>query len=374
VHTGNSIQIYRSNGHQLDMVFSAVSRVPGSWQFAPGDQFFVADFNGDGKDEVVVYNSSNWNKEYMGLLADDGNDGLRLIRRYDDKMPGWQFHKNDRFHVADFTGDGRQDLIVQNTKDWNIPYVGMLQSEGNGFRVVRRYDKLLAGWQMNKNDVLYPGDFNGDGKADLYIWNGKDWSTRYMGMLRSTGSSYKFIKRFDNTLAGWQMKKGDKHYVGDFNGDGKDDLYVFNGTDWSTAYLAMLRSDGATLSMVRRYDGNAPGWQMRKNDRHFVGDIDKNGRADLFVYNSSDWSTEYLGTMISSGTALACSWKSDWVGEWNLGSVDRFEPCDFEGVGGKRDLIVHNRDWLGMIRATPTLSLRRIYHKWIHNYRHGRNW
>jgi hypothetical protein len=27
-----------------------------------------------------------------------------------------------------------------------------------------------------------------------------------------------------------------------------------------------------------------------------------------------------------------------------------------------------------MIRATPTLSLRRIYHKWIHNYRYGRNW
>jgi len=54
--------------------------------------------------------------------------------------------------------------------------------------------------------------------------------------------------------------------------------------------------------------------------------------------------------------------------------VDRFEPCDFEGVGGRRNLIVHNIDWLGMIRATPTLSLRRIYYKWIHNYKYGRNW
>ena len=57
--------IYRSNGSQLDVVFSAVERVPGSWQFKPGDQFFVGDFNGDGKDEVVVFNSTDWVMEYL---------------------------------------------------------------------------------------------------------------------------------------------------------------------------------------------------------------------------------------------------------------------------------------------------------------------
>lgn len=374
VQTGNSIQIYRSNGFRLDLAFSAVERVPGSWQFQSGDQFFVGDFNGDGKDEVVVYNSANWNQEYLGLLADDGAGGLRLIRRYDDKMTGWQFNKRDRFHVADFTGDGRQDLIVQNGEDWSIPYVGMLRSDGNGFTIVRRYDQTLAGWHMRKGDRLYVGDFDGNGRDDLYVWNGSDWSVRYMAMMRSDGNSYTMVRRFDNSLAGWQMRKGDRHYVGDFNSDGRDDLYVFNGEDWSIAYLAMLRSTGAGLAMTRRYDGNAPGWQMRRHDQHWVGDVDGNGRADLFVYNHHDWGPEYLGTMISNGSALTCSWKADWVGEWNLGSVDEFEPCNYEGAAGRRNLIVHNDNWLGMIRATPTLSLQRIYHRWIHNYRHGRNW
>ena len=157
-------------------------------------------------------------------------------------------------------------------------------------------------------------------------------------------------------------------------GDGKADLYVFNGSDWSIAYLGMLRSTGNALDMTHRYDGNVPGWQMRRNDRHYSADIDGNGKADLFVYNALDWSSEYLGTMISSGNSLTASWAVDWVGEWNLGQVDQFEPCNFEGVGGRRDLFVHNHDWFGMIKATPALSLQRLYYRWIHNYHYGRNW
>ena len=77
--------------------------------------------------------------------------------------------------------------------------------------------------------------------------------------------------------------------------------------------------------------------------------------------------------MVSNGLGLSASWRADWVGEWNLGSVDRFEVCGYEGLGD-RNLFVHNQDWFGMMRATPALSLQRIYYRWIHNYRHGRNW
>jgi hypothetical protein len=374
VHNGNSIMIYRSNGTQLDVVFSAVERVPGSWQFQPGDRFYVGDFNGDGKDEVAVFNGTNWVTEYLGLLADDGANGLRLIARYDNSMPGWDFRKNDQFHVADWNGDGRKDLIVFNGPDWSIPYVGMLRSTGTGFTLAKRYDGSMPGWQMKPGDRHYVGDFTGDGKEDLWVFNGGDWSIPYLGMLSSSGTALSMSKRYDATMPGWQMKPGDQHWVGDFNGDGKRDLFVFNGDGWSMAYLGMLASTGSQLTMTRRYDGNAPGWQMRRNDRHWLADVNRDGKADLFVYNSADWSTEYLGTMISSGTDLACAWKADWVGEWNLGAVDRFEPCDWEGAGGTRDLIVHNSNWLGMIKATPGLSLQKLYFRWIHNYRYGRNW
>ena len=191
-------------------------------------------------------------------------------------------------------------------------------------------------------------------------------------MLRSDGSKLTMTRRYDATLPNWRMTAGDRHYVGDFDGDGNADLYVFNGSNWSMAYLGMLRSTGAALAATARYDGNVPGWQMRKNDQHWLAEL--NGRAGLFVFNWQDWSTEYLGSMTSSGSGLAAVWAADWVGEWNLGGVDRFAACDYEGAGYRRDLFVRNQDWFGMIRATPGLTLDRLYYRWIHTYHYGRNW
>lgn len=373
VHNGNSILIYRSDGSQLDIEFSAVGRVPGSWQFKPGDQFYIGDFNGDGKDEVVVYNGSDWAKEYLGLLADDGNNGLRLIRRYDDSMPGWQFERGDRFHVADFDGNGRDDLFVFNGDDWSIPYLAMLRSNGTSFSVVRRYDGSMPGWQMRPGDVHTVGDFNGDGKQEMLVFNGDDWSIPYLGMLKSSGTSLSMARRFDGELPGWQMGRNDKHFVGDFSGDGRSDVYVFNGKDWSIPYLGMFASMDDWFHLSRRYDGVVPGWQMRRNDQHWVGDSG-DGRSDLFVYNHEDWGPEYLGVMVTNGHGLTASWSEDWVGEWNLGTKDRFKLCDFEGTGAQRNIFVHNRDWFGIMRASPNLTLLKIYHKWIHNYSYGRNW
>ncbi len=377
IHNGNSLLIYRSNGSQLDLVFSVVGMVPGSWQFQPNDQFYVGDFNGDGKDEVIVYNSVNWIMEYLGLLVDDGSNGLKLVARYDDNIPGWQFQNTDKFYVGDFNGDGKEDLFVFNGIDWSIPYLGMLRSNGSSFSVIKRYDANMPSWTMKPQDCHYVGDFDGNGKDDIWVFNGVDWSFPYLGMLKSNGNDLSMTKRYDANMPSWTMKPQDRHYVGDFNGDGKEDLFVFNGNDWSMAYLGMLSSSGRNLSMVKRYDGITPGWQMRKNDRHYIADVNGDGKSDLFVYNYQDWSREYLGTMVSNGSSLSSSWKEDWVGEWNLGPPDKFEPCNYEGVAGTRNLIVHNQDWLGMIRNVPTsggLTLQKIYYKWIHNYRYGRNW
>jgi hypothetical protein len=378
VHSGNSIQVFWSDGTNLDLSFSAVGIVPGSWEFQPNDQFFVGDFNGDDKDEVAVFNGSDWIMPYLGLLADDGAGGLRLIARYDGDIPGWGgFAQNDRFFVGDLTGDGKADLVVFNGLDWSMPYVGTLTSTGAGFQLTRRYDGDIPGWGgLARNDELFLGDFNGDGKADLYIFNGLDWSMSYVGLFRSVRNSFRLVARYDGDIPGWGgLASHDRLHVGDFNGDGKADLYIFNGLDWSMPYLGMFASTGSGVTQVARYDGDVPGWGgLAQHDRFFPADIAGSSKTGLFVYNSQDWAEEYLGRMIPHGTSLSADFVGDWVGEWNLGSGDAFEVGTFQGAKSGASLFVHNRDWFGVITSQQGLALRRIYNRWIHNYRHGRNW
>jgi len=378
LHHGTSIQLFRNDGKGFTHTFSGVERVPGSWQFKPNDQIVVGDFNGDGTDEVVIFNGVDWVMPYLGLLVSDGAGGLKLIARYDGDISGWGgFAKNDRFLRADLNGDGKDDLIVVNGDDWSMTYVGLLRSTGTGFFLTNRYDGDIPGWGgLARHDQFFAGDLNGDGKDDLVIFNGDDWSMAYVGLFRSQTSGLAMTARYDGDIPGWGgLARHDKLVLGDFDNDGRTDVFIFNGDDWAMSYLGMFRASGSGLAYVRRYDGDVPGWGgLAQHDQFFAADIDGNGRCDLWGWNYQDWSEEYLGRMISSGTALSASFIGDWVGEWNLGSADAFEVARFSGTSGQPSLYVHNTDWFGVINGRRGYGLDRIYYRWIHTYRYGRNW
>ena len=381
LHHGTSIQLFRATGSGFTHTFSGVERVPGSWQFQPNDQIVVGDFNGDGADEVVIFNGVDWVMPYLGLLVSDGADGLRLIARYDGDIPGWGgFARNDRFYRADLNGDGRDDLVVFNGDDWSMTYVGLLRSTGSGFYLTNRYDGDIPGWGgLARHDELFVDDLNGDGRDDLVIFNGLDWSMAYVGLFRAQASGLSMTARYDGDIPGWGgLARHDRLVLGDFNGDGRSDVFIFNGDDWSMPYLGMFRASGNGLAYVNRYDGDVPGWGgLARHDQFFAADLNGNGRCDLWAWNHQDWSEEYLGRMISSGIGLSASFIGNWVGEWNLGPVDAFEIARFSGgrkTRGLPHLYVHNTDWFGVINGRTGYNLDRIYHRWIHDYRYGRNW
>src|SRR5438105_9355270 len=106
-----------------------------------------------------------------------------------------------------------------------------------------------------------------------------------LGLLRSTGNGLECVARYDGSIPGfWTFKSGDKILVGDFDGDGKTDIAIFNGSDWVMPYLGVLRSAGTHLAGIHRYDGSIPGWIMKPGNQFFVGDFDGDKKADLFVF------------------------------------------------------------------------------------------
>jgi hypothetical protein len=313
IHNANSIAIYRSNGTQLEPMWS----ITGEMYTKPGDKFFVGDFNNDGLDDVYRFNTSDWQVPYFDMIKSNGTSGLVLIKMYELELPGWD--------------------------------------------------------DMRKHDEFFVSDFNGDGKEDIIVFNGRDWDVAYLGMLKSTGTKLVGVKLYEEELPGWDdMRKHDKFHVADFNNDGKDDLYVFNGKDWAYEYMGMLKSKGNKLQMVKVFEDSIPGWgAMAPNDEFYMGDIDGDGRDDLYAYNAKDWATEYLGLLKSTGNNLGGVMYADLIGSWNLGVVDKIIVGDFDNDGDE-EVYIRNDNWLGMLRSNNgnSLNLIKIYPKWIVNFKY----
>ena len=230
------------------------------------DNSYVGDFNGDNKDDLVLHNDNS-----LALYVSTGSE-LELDWIATPKITNWEFKSGDKFYVGDFSGDGLDDLFVVNHTGWHdgspdnpVSVIGMLRSTGSGFVLENRFDDTLPGWDsMKSNDEFFVADFNGDGLDDLFVFNGAigvDWDIAYLQMLKSTGkgiysghnhrSGLDHVKRYDDTLPGWDsMKSHDKFFVADIDGDGLEEIYVFNGLDWDTGYLHLLKSTGAALSSL----------------------------------------------------------------------------------------------------------------------------
>ncbi len=181
---------------------------------------YVGQFDESDGGDVVVHSGNSL------ALYSGSPDKLNVtwVRNLPD--PEWgHYQDNDEFHVGDFNGDGIDDLFVFNSSG-EIPYFGMLQGTGAGFEGVRKFDGVLPGWgQMRAGDQPYVADFDGDGKDDIVVLNTADWAVGYLLMLRSTGQDLEFIERYDLDLPGWfAMRENDRLYVADFDADGKDDI------------------------------------------------------------------------------------------------------------------------------------------------------
>lgn len=350
------------------------------WITRKNDILLPGDFDGDGRDDLFVVNLVDWAQPYLCLLKSFGNR-FEPVRIYAQNLPGWTMTSGDEFYVADIDGDGRKDLLVYNGKNWSIPYFLMGRSTGTALQYVRRYDHYLPVWEMGRNEKFHVGDFNNDGREDVAVIDTLSWAQVHLRTYTAVAGGLSLRARHYGTIqtAGggnfWQMRRKDRLYALDYDADGTTDLAIFNGYDWGPVYLGMMRVVNGQLVPQKRYDNsqnNVPGWQMRRHDRFWVADVNGNGKHDLVVYNALNWSTEYLGMLRSTdGGNLQGTWQNNWIGGWNLGLADDFHVADFRGAGGWHDLIVFNKNWLGLLRSHSNhYKLEAIYHKWIHNHRY----
>ncbi|MGC9341090.1 MAG: FG-GAP-like repeat-containing protein, partial [Bacteroidales bacterium] len=224
------------------------------------NQLSGADYNGDGINDAFI-NDPNGNWRIYSFANSSGQLTLTMSL----KASGTNSSLSGEVISGDFNGDGKADI-------WSFDDNGVKIWEFNGSTLVQIYSSTIP----TKNHFFSLGDFNADGKVDIFAYGYKNGSTEYdwsnWQVRLSTGTDFQInsIPQKRSNL------KDDYLRIGDFNGDGASDLMITSADDsWDGSYYYISKNEGSDF-----YTHSLSNYPVTTHN-YYLADYDGDGRTDF---------------------------------------------------------------------------------------------
>lgn len=290
----------------------------------------LADFDGDGKSDVAVARRDSWRIMKWGIRCSRAG----LLDTWSDWFLPDFGNESDKFYAGDFDGNGRTDMaLCRRTSGSQYAWAVRYSTTG----MLNRDVGFVVDDYGNDWDFFFVGDFNGDGRDDIAVCRPES-STQYKWAV-----SYSSATRILDGWTDWVVTDfgddGDRFYVGDFDGNGRADL-LCGHLDPANPYRISwtVRFSVAGFLDVnagqRLYDfGNA-------YDEFYVGDFDGNGKSDLAIARQTSSTDMVWGVQYSMAHSLD-TW-GGWASRTEVGN--QYFVVDYDGDGTHEIAVSHYVD------------------------------
>jgi hypothetical protein len=242
------------------------------------DWVLSEDFDGDGKDDYVVWRPAPGGEAAFYIYFTGTGTFRAEAFGQEGDVPSV---------IGDYDGDGVADLAVYRpgATEGAQSFWFYIPSQNNPSHAA-----ASVAWGI-RNDILAPGDYNGDGKNDF-------------GIARNDGTGHLvfWFLLSDGTVAPAVLfgTTADLVVPGDYDGDGKTDIATVRSVSGQYQWQYVASSNGTINYAVWGSAGDQPA----------QGDYDGDGRTDFAIYRRSanPGETAFWVLNSSNGSVTAFPW------------------------------------------------------------------
>ncbi|ASW53788.1 N-acetylmuramoyl-L-alanine amidase [Plantactinospora sp. KBS50] len=250
-----------------------------------GETPLTGDFNGDGKDDIITFTGGTLADVYVELST--GTTFCCGAKWHDWFAPAGEIPA-----VGDVNGDGKDDIITFTHNNLADVYVAL--STGTTFTPAQKWHD----WFAPTGETPAVADVNGDGKADIITFTQGTTTTADVYVALSTGTTFQPAQKWHDLFS----LTGEQPRVGDINGDGKADIVTFTCNPDADVYAATSTGTTFTGTTIKWHDHFC-----LTGEHPYLGDVNGDGKDDLIVFTQGTTNDVY--TALSTGTTFQPSQK-----------------------------------------------------------------
>jgi hypothetical protein len=222
---------------------------------------------------------------------------------------------------------------------------------------------FTQGTVVGTNEDAIVADFDGDGKDDLLVYPRAGGAYRMYSV--KTGAFFNPMPAFapgnlGTAPAGLQLR------AGDFNGDGRDDLMAVNGAGQVISYASV--NDGTNNTFWWAF--TTAGGMVGSNDQVTVARLDNNGTDDVVLRDRTTGATRfynlaYAGGLLSPLTGVSLGQLSTQANSlvfWGYGHGALGET----GAYYRDDAMVYDLTWNMFVRSDARFDGTNLTYWWAY--------